>query len=231
MTAKAAEKTTTPNEFLGFGSDIVAFYSELESNNNKLWWEANKKRYESSVRAPLTALMETIAPEFGAAKLYRPHRDTRFSADKTPYKTNASASVFGKSGTGYYLEISARGIEVGGGYWMPGRDQLERFRTVVDDNRNYGDLEATVEELESKGFELYQQDALKTAPKGFATDHPRIHFLRLKHLVVGQTIAPQPWLYEPAAAQHIAELWRDIRDWNDWLVSMVGPTTEPERTR
>lgn len=218
-------------EFSGFTPDSFGFFAELEANNNKVWWEANKARYEASVRGPLLALLEQVATEFGTSKVYRPYRDTRFSGDKTPYKDRAAAAVFGKSGTGLYIEVSARGLDLGGGYWMPGKDQLERFRSVADDVRLFGDLEATVEELEAAGFGMYQQDALKTAPKGFAADHPRIHLLRLKHMVVEKLIAPQEWMYLPTAADEIRNQWLQVMVFNDWLASMVGPSTEPPRSR
>jgi len=214
-----------------FTPDTFGFFADLETNNNKAWWEANKVRYEDSVRRPLLAVLDAVAGEFGVAKVYRPYRDTRFSADKTPYKDRAAAAVFGKSGTGFYLEVSARGIDVGGGYWMPGKDQIERFRAVADDVRLFGDLEATIEELEQCGYSMYQQDALKTAPRGFAADHPRIHLLRLKHMVVEKIISPAEWLTLPDSAAAIRAEWHRVAVWNEWLASMVGPSTEPPRAR
>ncbi|MFM7030658.1 MAG: DUF2461 domain-containing protein [Micrococcales bacterium] len=214
-----------------FTADTFAFFEELQENNNKAWWEANKARYEKSVRGPLLEVLDLVAGDYGTAKVYRPYRDTRFSTDKTPYKDRAAAAVFGNSGTGYYLEISARGIDVGGGYWMPGKDQLERFRSVADDVRLFGDLEATVEELEAAGYGMYQQDALKTAPKGFTPDHPRIHLLRLKHMVVEKLIAPADWLALDDAGQALRIEWERVRVWNEWLAAMVGPSTEPPRAR
>lgn len=217
--------------FDGFTPDTFAFYAELILNNNREWWMANKIRYETTVKLPILALMEELEPEFGLAKLYRPYRDTRFSGGKDPYKENAAVSVFGKSSTGLYFELNANGLEIGGGYWMPGKDQIERFRHNADDVRLFGDLEATVEELAEHGFGLWQGDALKTTPRGFAADHPRIELLRLKHMVVNKTIAPADWMYEPAAAQRIMEEWRTVQIWNEWLAETIGPSTEPPRTR
>lgn len=217
--------------FEGFSKDSFEFFAELEVNNNKAWWEANKARYETSVRAPLLSLLEDIAAEFGVAKVYRPYRDTRFSLDKTPYKDRAAAAVFGKSATGFYVEVSARGLDLGGGYWHPGKDQIDRFRTLVDDVRYFGDLEATVEEMEEAGFGIYQADALKTAPRGFSADHPRINLLRLKHMVIERMEAPAEWMYQPSAASVIAERWRTVGIWNDWLVENLGPSTEPPKPR
>lgn len=217
--------------FAGFTPDTFAFFAELEVNNTKAWWEVNKARYEASVRAPLLALLEEIAPEFGVAKVYRPYRDTRFSLDKTPYKDRAAAAVFTTGSTGVYLEISARGLYLGGGYWMPGKDQIDRFRSLIDDVRYFGDLEATVEEMAEAGFALYQEGALKTAPRGFTPDHPRIHLLRLKHMVVERLEVPAEWMYQTSAAQMVANHWRKVMIWNEWLVENLGPSTEPPKPR
>lgn len=218
-------------DFDGFTHDSFNFYADLSVNNNREWWLANKSRYEDNVRLPILALLDVLEPEFGRPKLYRPYRDTRFSGGKDPYKENAAVSVFGKAFTGLYFELNQSGLEIGGGYWMPGKDQLERFRHVADDLRLYGDLEATIEELEAKGFNLWQGDALKTTPRGFAADHPRIGLLRLKHMVMTKTYSPADWMFESAAAERIASEWRTVNLWNDWLAEAVGPSNEPARTR
>lgn len=217
--------------FSGFTGDTFAFFDELALNNNKPWWEDNKARYERVVRQPLAALMEHLEPEFGVGKLYRPYRDTRFSLDKTPYKDRSAAAVFGQAGTGFYLEVSAAGLDLGGGYWQPGKDQVDKFRDVINDVRLYGDLEATIEEMQELGFDLYQQDALKTAPRGYDADHPRIHLLRLKHMVVEKKVEPADWLYRPEAADWVTEQWRSVAIWNDWLAESVGPSIHGPRPR
>jgi len=217
--------------FEGFSPDSFHFYSELEQNNTKVWWEANKARYETHVRKPLTELLEQLAPEFGSGKVYRPYRDTRFSLDKTPYKDRAAAALFGAGATGLYIEVSARGLDLGGGYWMPGKDQLDKFRDLINDPRYFGDLEAEVETQAEAGFQLYQGDALKTAPRGFTEDHPRIHLLRLKHMVQEKQQVPAEWMYTAAAADRIATEWRVVTEWNQWLLDNVGPSSLAPRPR
>ena len=217
--------------FEGFSPAAFEFYAELEQNNNREWWLANKARYESVVRAPILALMEDLAPEFGAFKLYRPYRDTRFSGNKDPYKENAAMSVFGRGSTGLYLELNAKGLDFGGGYWQPGKDQLAHFRETIDDLRLYGDLEATIEELAEDGFELYRIDALKSMPRGYRADHPRIDLLRLQHMVMFKVVAPADWMFGPEAAEMLAQQWRKVNVWNEWLASAIGPSTQPPRSR
>ena len=78
--------------FSGWPESLVTFYSELEVNNTKGFWEANKDVYDHDVRAPMEALVAELEEEFGAAKIFRPYRDVRFSKDKTPYKTQVAAA-------------------------------------------------------------------------------------------------------------------------------------------
>src|SRR6266545_7682552 len=118
--------------FDGFGPGAPRFFDELAENNTRDWWQANKARYESDVRAPLEYLLAELADEFGEAKVFRPNRDTRFSADKSPYKT-AAAAVVGTPGGGtatLYVQLSATGLMVGGGCYHPAKDQLARMRAA-----------------------------------------------------------------------------------------------------
>ena len=110
--------------FSGFGKGAFAFYDDLEANNSREWWHANKRRYEDEVRRPMEELLEDVAGEFGEAKLFRPNRDTRFSTDKSPYKTNIAAVIFQKGGGSVYLSLAADGLHVGGGGYHLDRPQL-----------------------------------------------------------------------------------------------------------
>ena len=87
-------------------------------------------------------LLQDVAEEYGEAKLFRPNRDTRFSKDKTPYKTNTAAVIFGDGGGSVYLSLSAEGLHVGGGGYHLDRDQLARYRAAVDADRSGKELEA-----------------------------------------------------------------------------------------
>ena len=99
-----------PGEFTGFPSAALDFYDDLEVDNTKSYWEAHKHVYAASVKAPMTALCQALEPEFGQAKIFRPYRDVRFAKDKTPYKTHQGAFVAVGPATGWYVEISPRGL-------------------------------------------------------------------------------------------------------------------------
>src|SRR2546422_225287 len=126
----------------------------------------------------MEALLEKLEPEFGPGKVFRPYRDVRFSADKSPYKT-AMGAVCVRDAAVYYLQLSADGLMAAAGYYHMARDQLARFRAAVDDGKAGGELAAIVGRLEKGGYEV-GGEALRTAPRGFRPDHPRIRLLRHK---------------------------------------------------
>ena len=101
--------------FTGFGKGAIAFYDDLAANNTREWWLANKARYEDEVRRPMEELLQDVADEFGEAKLFRPNRDTRFSKDKTPYKTNIAAVIYRRRRRLGVRVTAAEGLHVGGG--------------------------------------------------------------------------------------------------------------------
>lgn len=203
--------------FSGIPIEALDFYEGLEADNTKTYWTQHKDIYEQRVRAPLTALCERLSAEFGDAKVYRPYRDLRFSRDKTPYKDHQGALV-GE----HYVQVSAAGLFVGTGYYQMESDQVERFRAAVDDNASGSELEALVADLRDTGYEV-GGDRLKTRPRGYAADHPRIELLRHRALVAWKSFGAPDWLETPAAADHVAAAWRDMIPLQTWLDDHVGP--------
>jgi uncharacterized protein (TIGR02453 family) len=205
--------------FEGFGKGALQFYDELAEHNERAWWHENKARYESEVRAPLEYLLDDLSAEFGEAKVFRPNRDTRFSADKSPYKTAAGAVIHGPEGTvgTLYVQISATGLMVGGGSYHPERERLARLRAAIADDRTGTELEEILAGVRKEGGEPGHGDKLKTAPRGYPVDHPRIDLLRMKGLVAMFEHAPARWLHQPAARDRVAENWRAVAPLNAWL--------------
>src|SRR5690606_18174197 len=114
-----------------------------------------------------------------------PHRDVRFARDKTPYKTHQGAFVAAAPATGWYVEISARGTRVGAGFYDATSRRLAAIREAMADDVTGSRLEALVSAFDSDGWEI-GGELLKTAPRGYDRDHPRIHLLRHKQLFVGR---------------------------------------------
>jgi uncharacterized protein (TIGR02453 family) len=215
---------TTP--FRGWPTSAFAFYRELEADNTRTFWTAHKSVYDDDVRAPFEALGELIADEFGPLKVFRPNRDVRFSKDKSPYKTRCYGVTEGERGETYYVELNGYGMTAGSGFWMMAKDQLERYRDAVDDERTGEALRRAVAEVEAKKLRL-EGHALKTAPRGWPRDHPRIELLRRTSVASLRTFDEAGWMGTRAAAKRLTDVWRAGRPVNDWLGRHVGPSTEP----
>ena len=121
--------------FTGFPVAALDFYDDLEMDNTKSFWEANKHVYKEAVEAPMKALAAALEPEFGSMKIFRPYRDVRFAKDKTPYKTHQGAFVAAGPRTGWYVEISARGTRVGAGFYEADGPTLAAIRDAMADQR------------------------------------------------------------------------------------------------
>ena len=192
--------------FEGFGPGACRFYEELADNNSRDWFAGNRDRYEAEVRAPLEYLLDDLAGEFGEGKVFRPNRDVRFSKDKSPYKTNAAA-VISSDGErrSLYIQISADGLMVGGGaYWLAG-EPLDRLRSAVDDDRTGPELEAIVADLQAAGAATGAHESLKTAPRGYPKDHPRIGLLRQKGIIGWWEHPPRRWLTTSGDRERVAD--------------------------
>ena len=210
--------------FAGFPPEALSFYEGLEADNSKAYWQAHRDVYEDAVREPLEELIAELSREFGAGKVFRPYRDVRFSKDKKPYKTAAAAVVRedGHTSASRYVELSAAGLRVGAGLWEPDRAQLTRIRRAIDDDKAGGELDRLKTGFEADGWEYAPAD-LKTAPRGFAKDHPRIELLRRKrHAVLGR-FTPEPWLHERQVLDRVADSWRAAAPLLGWLERHAGP--------
>lgn len=207
-------------EFTGWPIAALEFYAGLEADNSREYWTAHKAVYESAVLGPMEALLAELQPEFGDAKLFRPYRDIRFSPDKTPYKTAIGATL----SSGGYVHLSADALAVASGYHLMAPDQLQRYRAAVARDVTGEELERIVGALEADGLTVVGEEPLKTAPRGFAKDHPRIALLRNRGLIVWQEWPAEPWLATAQAKDRIADVLRRARPLHDWLRDRVGPS-------
>lgn len=212
--------------FTGFPADAVTFYEGLRADNSRNYWQANRAVYEQAVRGPMLALLEELA-EYGPFQVFRPYRDVRFSKDKTPYKENIGAYGEREGGAGYYVAFSDTGMYVGSGYYQMASDQLERFRQAVDAQHTGTEVAALVAALERTGFRAGAIDELKTAPRGYAKDHPRIALLRRKGLMAGRDFPLSKWMHTRSVVKRVREAWVAADGLNDWLDRHVGPSTLP----
>ena len=209
------------SQFTGFPVAALDFYDDLEMDNTKSFWEAHKQVYLDSVKAPMVALTDALADEFGTAKIFRPYRDVRFASDKTPYKTSQGAYVGVAEATGWYVQLGAAGVMVGGGFYHAAGPALARVRGAIDDERRGIELQKMLKSLERKGFAV-DGEKLKTTPRGYDPDHPRIELLRHKSLTVRREYGFEPVIHTPALLAQIRKDWRAVRPLVEWSQREIG---------
>jgi len=199
---KTSDRGRAAGEFRGFGPGALGFLRRLARHNTREWFERNRAVYESEVRGPLRTLVEEmdvrlarIAPEItGDPKrsMFRIHRDVRFSADKSPYKTNAACQFYHQdagrgagqdaegAGAGLYFQLADGECFVAGGIWMPARPALEKIRAAVAEDPE--GLERIVRAPAFRGrFGALDREAMLTRlPRGYAPGHPAEDWLRYK---------------------------------------------------
>ena len=198
---------------MNFPAETLRFLRALKRNNRREWFEAHRGDYEQYVRQPMTAIVERLAvdlrafaPELVASpkvSMYRIYRDTRFSDNKTPYKTHVAAvfptrGLEKHQGAGLYFHVSPDEVWIGGGMYMPQPPQLHSVREHIAGH--FKQLRAIVE---SPGFRKHlgtlEGDKLKRVPRGFAAEHPAAEYLKFKHFVAGaelpSTLATSPAFY------------------------------------
>jgi uncharacterized protein (TIGR02453 family) len=205
--------------FKGWPAEALEFYEQLEADNSKAFWAAHKHEYETVVLAPMAALLAELEPQFGTSKIFRPYRDVRFSADKTPYKTQIAATV----GPGY-ITLSADGLGAGTGMYMMAADQLDRYRAAVANDSKGAALETIVAAGAKAGIEIRGHEALKTAPKGYPKDHPRLDLLRNKGLIAWKQWPVAAWLGTAGAKKRVVDFLEAAKPLNAWLDTNVGPS-------
>lgn len=204
--------------FAGIPIAAFDFYEDLEADNTRSFWTAHKPIYDESVRAPLEALALELERQFGPAKVFRPYRDVRFSKDKTPYKDH-QGMWFGESSL--YVQISAAGLLVAGGYYDTSAAQVERLRRGVADDVAGAALERAVAAVQRKGFDVGGH-RLTRVPSGYPKDHPRAELLRHRTLFARRDVGVPDWVTAPSAGKELAKLLRALRPLTDWLHDNVG---------
>ncbi len=185
--------------FDGFPAGTVKFLRDLKKHNDRGWFNANKSRYESDVREPALAFIEAMQKPMEAfsecfyvvakktgGSLMRIHRDTRFSNDKTPYKTNVGIQFRHCAGRdvhapGFYIHIDPAEIFLGAGMWRPASEPLLAVRQKIAD-----DPEAWRKARDNRAFKSNFKlagDFLKRPPRGFDSEHPMIEDLKRKDFI------------------------------------------------
>jgi uncharacterized protein (TIGR02453 family) len=222
------------SKFEGFGAQVRPWFEGLEANNSREYFGARRAFFEESIRGQMEALLTELSGKFGGeVKMFRQNRDIRFSADKSPYKTNTYGVVYGSDSAaqGLYASISAGGLVAGSGYHVMARDQLERYREQVDDDTHGPLLMKLVAKARRAGLELWGE-SLATAPRGYPQEHERIELLRRKSLSLGATLKFGRGISRPDGLAFVTKTWHAAAPVTGWLDEHVGASTLPrERPR
>jgi uncharacterized protein (TIGR02453 family) len=197
----------------------VEFFQGLQADNTKAYWSAHKAVYEAAVREPMAELLSELTGEFGPGRIARPYRDVRFRADKSPYKTEIYATL----DRGGYVRFGADGLTAATGYFRMSATQLERYRHAVDREADGARLAQVVARLRVEGLEVGGAQALRSAPRGYPGDHPRIELLRYKGLICWRHWPVAAWLHTAAAKEKVAGVLRVAAPLHQWLDQNVGP--------
>jgi uncharacterized protein (TIGR02453 family) len=175
-----------------FPPEAITFLKALEKNNKREWFQPRKETFDSKVKAPMMALVEEINAELlkfapdhitePKKSLYRIYRDTRFSKDKTPYKTHIAA-MFPRhgqgrdTGAGYYFHVSPKEVGIACGLYSPGPDELRKVRNFLAENHeSFSKTAAGAKKL----MGVVQGSTLTRVPKGFDAEHPAVELIKMK---------------------------------------------------
>jgi uncharacterized protein (TIGR02453 family) len=218
--------------FLGFGPQAIGFFEGLEAENSRAYFEDRKAVWAAEVRGPMERLLGEAAERFGGTvKMFRPHRDTRFSRDKRPYKTSTYGVVRDAPGRlGLYASIGAKGFEAGTGEYAMARDQIARFRAAVDDPEAGPALEAALAAAGATGLRLWGE-RMTGVPRGVRRDHPRLGLMQMKDVLLTGELGPEATLDGRAPIEHAYRVWETAQPVADWLIAHVGPSEIPPEVR
>ena len=219
--------------FQGFGPEVFDWFAGLERDNTRPYFTATRDLYEHAVRGGLESLLDELAMEFGGeARVFRQQRDLRFTPDKTPYKTRTYGVIHGTIGPG--RTASTRSSRSTASTPAPATGGSPATSWIASaprsDDAAGAELEAVTAGVQDAGLEL-SGDSLKTAPRGYPRDHPRIELLRRKSLIAGRALTGEGGIDRDAALDHVGGAWRAAEPLNAWLDAHVGPSTLPREPR
>jgi uncharacterized protein (DUF2461 family) len=197
----------------GFPPEALQFFAGLRADNSKAYWVRHRGLYRRAVAEPLAALMAGLAPRYPTFRVLTPYQDLRYSADRSPYRNAAAALARDAAGApGLYVQLSAEGLLVAGGYFRMTRDQMVRYRAAAGTERAGGLLGAVLRSLLNEGHVL--------------SGDGRRSLTRRKELAAIRDFGTPGWLSGPRCADEVAAAWHRLAPLSAWLAEHVGP---PER--
>ncbi|MBK9517639.1 MAG: DUF2461 domain-containing protein [Anaeromyxobacter sp.] len=236
----ARTTAVSPAAFRGFADAQGDFFLALALHNDRDWFGAHRAEYEAGWAAPMAALLDEVQRglrgaygkrALGAPKVFRLHRDVRFSKDKSPYKTHVAGWIPldvggtpdpGATPAAFYLQVGVEERFTGSGSWILSGDALKRYRAAVLDPKRGAVLVRRLAALNADGFRVSAGATLARAPAGVDPAHPRAELLRLKGLVVDPGEVPARLLTRPALVPWLVERARAAAPLVSWLADHVA---------
>ncbi len=227
------------SDFSGFPRDLPKFLKELSANNKKTWFDANRERYDAGYLEPAKAFVAAIGPKLHRLSaairaeprvngaIMRINRDTRFSKDKTPYKTALyihflEGMAETKNDPAGLLMVDADKVVLGVGAWGFAKDRLAAWRAAVVDPKQGPALRRAMAKAEAAGFTDLGGAHYKTMPKGFDPDHPNAELLRFNGFFLSRSEKLPKALYGPEFVDYAMDAYRTLRPTWKWLVDVLG---------
>lgn len=222
--------------FEGFPVESIQFFKKLKRNNNREWFNAHRSDYEQFVLFPMRCFIASMQPLFSEfaphfdvhpkRSMFRIYRDTRFSHDKTPYKTHMAAHFVlrgkpkGYEGSGYYLQVAPGDVFIGGGIYLPDNDQLKKIRkSIAEDPKEF--LSVIHNPSFKKTFPALSGEKLTRPPKGFDPDHPMIEWLKMKQFFTGLDLKEEA-CHRKDFVNRIARYCKELSPLVDFLNKAMG---------
>ncbi len=232
----AKDKAAKLTRFAGFADREARFFRALARNQRREWFAMHREEYERGWLAPMKALLTELHARLeplyrhdplGEPKIFRIHRDVRFSKDKAPYKTHIGGYL-PLGGTGHgpsaaaaaYVHVGAEEFFVAAGQYMMDAGQLGRFRAALVDER--GDqLAKVLRSLARAGYEIGSHDTLQRVPRGFDPAHPRADLLKRKGLIVAFPSPPRDRLVSRALVEWLVAHAKRAVPVVEWLAALT----------
>ena len=226
--------------FAGFPKAGIKFLKDLAKNNERDWFNANKQTYLDQVQTPAVDLvvslgtrLKSISPEImfdtrtnGTGSMMRIYRDTRFSKDKTPYKTNVAMSFWEgpskkESYSGFFLRVEPAGVSLFTGGYNFGKEILAAFRDAVANDRLGGELVEAIAQVEDAGDYTIGNEHYKRVPRGFDPENPRANLLKYNGLYAFTELVGKDSLNSPDLVDICYEHFANMAPLHHWLVRMA----------
>ncbi|TDT30085.1 TIGR02453 family protein [Naumannella halotolerans] len=222
-------------QFTGLPTGLFRFLDNLEADNSKEFFDANRETYNTEVKTPVDALKSELERDYGPLKGFRINRDVRFSKDKSPYKTWVGLTTTDRAvgGVGSFWQATAHQMKIATGAMMLESDQLVRYRDALIDQEAGSEFDQIRRALSDEGLDVGPGDIpqYKRVPRGYPADHSRSAELQWKGAIVIHSFNRARWMQTDEVVDRIGAVWSGAQPLLDWFETHVGDTEKATRKK